>query len=163
VAVFIGEAFGHPFNDWTARQYIRRHKGGFEAETRLWSIYIAIVFMTAGLVLVGQTLHRHLMVAGIIFGWGMHGFGVMLNSVAVTAYALDSYPTAPAEVGGWINFMRVIGGFSVGYFQQPWGEKVGFDVSFGTQSGIVAFSVIFVVLAHVYGHSLRARFGPLRA
>jgi hypothetical protein len=161
VAVFIGEAFGQPFNAWTARRYIKRHGGVFEAECRLWTIYIADACIAAGLILVGMTLHHHLSVAGIIMGWGMHIFGIMLNSVAVTAYALDSYPTAPAEVGGWIQFMRVIGGFSVGYFQQPWGMRVGYDVSFGTQAAIVAASVFFVLAAHRYGHRLRAKYGPI--
>ncbi|EMC95145.1 hypothetical protein BAUCODRAFT_123616 [Baudoinia panamericana UAMH 10762] len=163
IAVFLGEAFGHPWNDWTARHYIHRHHGVFEAESRLWTIYIGIAFMVAGLILVGQTLQHHLSVVGIIFGWGMNVFGVMLNSVSVTSYALDSYPMAPAEVAGWINFMRVIGGFSVGYFQQPWGQRVGFDASFGTQAAIVAFSGIFVATAHIYGHRLRAHFGPIRS
>lgn len=161
VAVFIGEAFGHPFNEFTARRFIAKHKGLYEAEARLWTIYIAIVFMVAGLVLVGQALFRHLHVAAIIFGWGMHAFGVMLSSVSVTAYCLDAYPLAPAEVGGWINFMRVAGGFSVGYFQQPWGERVGYDASFGTQAAIVGFSVVFVLAAHKYGHYLRVRAGPI--
>ncbi|KAK3115288.1 hypothetical protein LTR53_005511 [Teratosphaeriaceae sp. CCFEE 6253] len=161
VAVFLGEAFGHPWNDWMARRYVHHHRGVYEAEARLWTIYIAIVFMAAGLTLVGQTLQHHLSVVGIVFGWGMNVFGVMLNSVAVTAYALDSYPLAPAEVGGWINFMRVAGGFSVGYFQQPWGAKVGFDASFGTQAAIVGFSGLFVAIAHVFGHRLRVRAGPI--
>ena len=161
VAVFIGEVVGHYFNDWLARRYIARHKGVYEAEARLMGIYIAIVFMVAGLILVGQSLQSILPVVAVVFGWGMTVFGIMLSSVAVTAYALDAYPTAPAEVGGWINFMRVAGGFSVGYFQQPWGKRNGYDVSFGIQAAIVAFSVVFVLAAHRFGHRLRARSGPL--
>ncbi|KAH6642757.1 major facilitator superfamily domain-containing protein [Boeremia exigua] len=161
VAVFIGEAFGHFFNEWIARRYIGRHKGVYEAEARLPTIYIALVFMVAGLVLIGQSLEKLLPVVAVVFGWGLMTFGIMLSSVAVTAYALDAYPTVPAEVGGWINFMRVAGGFSVGYFQQPWGDRVGFATSFGTQAAIVAFSGVFVVAAHVYGHRLRARFGQI--
>ena len=157
----LGELFGHFFNDALAHRYTHKHKGIFEPEVRLLTIYIASVPMMAGLILVGQSLYHHLPVAGIIFGWGMHSFGVMTNSVATTSYALDSYPTVPAEIACWINFARVIGGFSVGYYQQPWGNRVGYDASFGTQAAIVGFSLVFVVSANIWGHKLRLRSGPV--
>jgi len=158
VGIFLAEMFGHFFNDAMARRYIHRHKGVFEPEVRLITLYIAAVPMMAGLILVGQTLERHLPVVAVVFGWGMSSFGIMLNSVATQAYALDSYPTAPAELAGWIQFARVIGGFSVGYYQQSWGLKVGYGASFGTQAAIVGFSLLFVAAAHVWGHKLRRRF-----
>ena len=125
-------------------------------------IYISIVFMVPALVLVGQALQKHLQVAAVIFGWGMFSFGVMCMSVATTAYALDSYPTAPAELGGWINFARCFGGFSVGYFQQPWATRVGAAESFGVQAAIVVVAAIPVIITHVYGHRLRQRAGDIK-
>ncbi|PNH48188.1 hypothetical protein VD0004_g318 [Verticillium dahliae] len=161
VGVIFGEVFGHYINDWIAQRYVRKHNGVFEPEARLYMIYLAAIPMIGGLVLLGQALDRHLSVAAVIMGWGLHSFGIMLTSVAVSAFVLDSYPTAPAEVSGWSNFARAIGGFSVGYFQQPWGARVGFDGSFGTQAGVVAFGVIIVGIVHKYGHSLRLRAGPI--
>lgn len=114
--------------------------------------------MVPALVLVGQALERHLHVAAVIFGWGLFSFGVMTMSVAVTAYALDSYPTAPAELGGWINFARTFGGFSVGYFQSPWEQRVGAAGSFGTQAAIMAVAAVPVLLVHIYGRWMRQRF-----
>jgi hypothetical protein len=87
----------------------------------------------------------------------MFTFGVMTTSVAVTTYAIDAYPTAPGEVSGYINFMRVIGGFSVGYFQQPWGLAVGYAASFGTQAAIVAVALVPFICLHVFGKSLRSK------
>ena len=87
----------------------------------------------------------------------MFTLGVMTTSVAVTTYAIDAYPIAPGEVSGFINFMRVIGGFSFGYFQQPWGHKVGYDASFGTQAAIVALSLVPIALLHRYGKNLRSK------
>lgn len=155
VAIILGEIFGHFFNDSLARRYIHRHKGVFEPEVRLNTIYLSAVFMIPGLILLGFALAQHLHYAVVIVGWGMFVFGVMTTSVAVTTYAIDAYPTAPGEVSGLINFMRVIGGFSVAYFQQPWGEKVGFEASFGTQAAIVAFSLVPIGLLHRYGKNLR--------
>ncbi|KAF4547707.1 Hypothetical protein D9617_37g012330 [Elsinoe fawcettii] len=162
VAIFIGEFFGHFFNDFLANRYIRKHSGVFEPEARLFMLYIAAVPMVAGLVLIGQTLQKSLPVVGVIFGWGMSAFGVMLNSVATQAYALDAYPLASAEVAGWLNFARVIGGFSVGYYQQPWGMRSGYAVTFGTQAGIVAASLIFVIALNLFGRKLRIRAGPAK-
>ncbi len=96
--------------------------------------------------IVGQALGHHLHWVAIVFGWGMYVVGCLIASVAITAYALDSYPTGSGEVSALINFARIIGtaaptflrvtltstgGFSVGYFQLDWGEKNGYDVSFG--------------------------------
>lgn len=47
--------------------------------------------MIPGLIIVGQTLQRHLSYAGIIMGWGMYVFGVMLATVAITAYGKYIY------------------------------------------------------------------------
>ncbi|KAH7016731.1 major facilitator superfamily domain-containing protein [Ilyonectria destructans] len=161
VGVFLGEIFGHFFNDYMAHRYIKQHKGVFKPEVRLWTIYISIVFMVAALILLGQSFENALSVVAVIFGLGIFAFGVMTMSVSVTAYALDSYPNAPAELSCWLNFARTAGGFAVGYFQQPWLERVGADASFGTQAGIVAFAAIPVVLAHIYGASMRQKHGPL--
>jgi hypothetical protein len=178
VAVSLGEAFGHFFNDWVANRYVRKHEGIFKPEARLVTNYIAAAFMIPGLIIVGQTLEKHLSYAGIIMGWGMYVFGVMLATVAITAYALDSYGNASAEVSGLLNFARgelagkesiyelanvgaVIAGFSVGYFQQPWGAKSGFGVSFGIQAAIVAVAVAIIALLQKFGGKMRAKGGPV--
>ncbi|KAF4999954.1 hypothetical protein FDECE_11356 [Fusarium decemcellulare] len=162
VGVLLGEVFGHYFNDYLARRYVRKHKGVFEPEARLFTIYIAAFFMIGGLILLGQALHHHLSPAAIIIGWGMYSFGIMITSVAVTAYVLDSYPSAPVEVSGWANIARAMSGFSVGYFQEPWGAKVGYDASFGTQAAVVGVSIIMVGIVHRYGHALRLKTGQVR-
>jgi len=161
VAVTIGELFGHFFNDYLAARYVRTHKGHFKPEARLWTNYISAFFMIPGLVIVGQALHLSLSPAAIILGWGMYVFGVMTASVAITAYALDNYPQASGEVSGFLNFARTAGGFAVGYFQSPWGEKSGYDVSFGIQAAVVAVATIVLILMHRYGHAIRLWSGPL--
>lgn len=111
--------------------------------------------MVPGLILLGFALAQHMHYGVIVVGWGSFTIGVMLASVAVTTYAIDSYPNAPGEVSGFINFMRVIGGFTVGYYQQPWGAKVGYDTSFGTQAAICALSLVPIAALHRYGKLLR--------
>lgn len=156
VAIVLGESFGHFFNDFLAHRYIRRHRGLFEPEARLWTNYIAAIFMIPGLILVGEGLHKHLHWVALVFGWGMYVFGVLTASVAISTYALDCYPTRSGEVANYLNFARVGGGFAVGYFQQSWGSRVGYDVSFGTQAAIVVCAIVVLVCIQVFGKRMRA-------
>lgn len=86
----------------------------------------------------------------------------MISSVGITAYVLDSYPNGSGEVSSFMNFARTIGGFTVGYFQQPWGAAEGYDVSFGIQSVVVAAAVAILIGLHVFGARMRAKGGPLK-
>ena len=124
-AVILAALFGHFFNDYVARRYIRKHDGIFVPEARLVTCYLAACFMIPGIILVGQALEHDLQYGAIIIGWGLYAGGVMIASVAITAYLLDSYPTGSGEVNCFLNFARTIGGFAVGYFQQPWGARNG--------------------------------------
>ncbi|GAA6063018.1 hypothetical protein JCM10212_001797 [Sporobolomyces blumeae] len=161
VALTIGEIFGHWANDKVASSYIRRHNGVFAPECRLYVFFGAAVLMIAGLNIVGSALEHTLSVAAIIIGWGCYVVGVMIASVAVTAYALDCYPTASGEVSAAINLGRTTGGFACGYFELEWGLKSGFDTSFGIQSAVVGFATILVVGLVVFGERLRKWAGPL--
>ena len=114
VGVVLGEVFGHYFNDFIAARYTAKNGGVFVPEGRLSPIYLSGFFIIPGLILIGQALENHLHWVAIVMGWGMFVFGCMVASVAITAYALDSYPTAAGEVSALINFARLVGGFSVG-------------------------------------------------
>ena len=48
--------------------------------------------MLAGLVLLGFSLEQgyHYMIAAL--GWGLYVFGIMITTVGLNAYVLDSYP-----------------------------------------------------------------------
>jgi hypothetical protein len=118
--------------------------------------------MIVGLVLLGLGLQRHLNIGVLIVGWGMHTCGLVILSVTTFAYAVDSYPTVPAEIAGWISFIRVAGGFSVGYYQQPWGEAIGYDKSFGTQAAFVGLGALAVAAIHKFGHRLRIKSGDIK-
>ncbi|OAL19027.1 hypothetical protein AYO22_10356 [Fonsecaea multimorphosa] len=162
IGVTLGEALGHWLNDWNAARYTGRHDGLFKAEARLPVTYLGTVIMVPGLVLLGQSFEHLLHWLGVAFGWGIYIFGAMLSSVAITAYALECYPQASGEVSAFINFMRVMGGFAVGYFQQPWGLSVGYGASFGTQAAVIVAAGVILTFIHVYGEKLRIKGGPLR-
>lgn len=161
VSTILGELFGHSFNDFLANRYIASHKGHYKPEARLPTNYFAAFLMIPGLILLGQALEKQLHWSTIVVGWGLYTFGVMISSVATTAYLLDCYQTGSGEVAGLLNFARTFGGFAVGYFQQPWGRLDGYGTSFGIQAAVVAAAVGILTVLMVWGPKLRAKGGPL--
>ncbi|BCS26716.1 putative MFS transporter [Aspergillus puulaauensis] len=161
VAAILGEIAGHWLHDFVASQSSKRNNGRLEPEARLLAIYIAFPFMIAGLVLLGFALEEeyHYMLTAL--GWGLYVFGIMIVTVAVNAYVLDSYPEASGEVAAWINFGRTAGGFIVSYFMVEWAGKQGAKRQFGTMTGIVGFATLMVVFLGVFGKGLRRWAGPV--
>jgi hypothetical protein len=75
-------------------------------------MWISTPFILAGLVGLGFCLEDgyHYMVTSLF--WGLYVFGIMITTVGLNAYNLDSYPEASGEVSSWINFARTTGGKS---------------------------------------------------
>lgn len=75
-----------------AAAYMKRHNGRLEPEARLTVIWFSTPFMLAGLVLLGFALQQayHYMICSL--AWGLYVFGIMITTVGVNAYVLDSYP-----------------------------------------------------------------------
>ncbi|KAK7967095.1 uncharacterized protein PG986_001372 [Apiospora aurea] len=160
-AVILGELAGHFLHDILAKQYIRTHKGHFEPEVRLRAIIVALPFMLVGLVLLEQSLQNqwHYMVASI--AWGLYVFGVMITTVAISSYNLDSYPEASGEVSAWVNMARTLGGFIINYFQVRWAHARGTKESFGVQAAICGGAFLLILLLMWKGESMRIWAGPL--
>ena len=64
-------------------QSIRRNKGVFEAESRLWAAYIAVPLYICGFVTLGAARQERLTTGALIMGWGITEFSVMTGTVAV--------------------------------------------------------------------------------
>ncbi|KAK8037885.1 hypothetical protein PG994_014652 [Apiospora phragmitis] len=155
-AVILGELAGHFLHDFLAKQYIRTHKGHFEPEVRLRAIIVALPFMLVGLVLLGQSLQNqwHYMIASI--SWGLYVFGVMITTVAISSYNLDSYPEA------WGRSPHgTLGGFIISYFQVRWANARGTKESFGVQAAICGGAFLLILLLMWKGRSMRIWAGPL--
>ncbi|KAJ7198622.1 major facilitator superfamily domain-containing protein [Mycena haematopus] len=159
VAVILGELIGRYTNDWLMNLAIRRNKGVFEAETRLWACYVALPLYIVGFVVLGASFQKHLSAGGIVMGWGLAEVAIMINTVAVYAYCNDAFPKNQGEVSALINLCRVLGGFAVAYFQVPWATKNGAFQVFGVEAAIVAGLFLLIVPAlQLKGRSLREHF-----
>lgn len=65
---------------------------------------------------------------------------------AITAYALEKYPSHSTTVSAIINMWRTCGGFSVGYFQASWIARNGVGVVFGIQAAVVIAGVVLTIV-----------------
>lgn len=159
--MILGEIIGHWLHDANAWQYIRSHKGNFEPEARLRVIYLSLPLIILGLVLFGQAMEDgwHYMATAV--AWGLYVFGMMITTVALNSYCLDSYPAASGEVSAWLNMSRTVGGFIVSYFQVSWAEAQGTKLSFGIQAAICAGAILLVIGLQIFGKQMRVWAGPL--
>ena len=73
---------------------MKRNHGILEPEARLKVMWVSTPFMVSGLILLGFCLEDgyHYMVTSL--AWGIYVFGIMITTVGVNAYNLDSYPEA---------------------------------------------------------------------
>jgi MFS family permease len=136
LAVILGELGGRFLNDRIMNITVRKNKGIFEAESRLWACYVAMPLFTCGFLTLGAGV-QHLNKAAFILGWGIAEVAVMVNTVAVYAYCNDCFPRRQGEISALLNLARVLGGFSVAYFQVPWATKSGGIQTFGVEAAIV--------------------------
>ncbi|OSD00956.1 MFS general substrate transporter [Trametes coccinea BRFM310] len=178
VSVLLGQLVGHHINDFIVTRAIRRNGGVYEAESRLWcvsphittdisprplrmrrSCAIALPIYVAGLIVSGAAFQNKLSVAAVIMGWGIREIAVMVNTVAIYAYANDCFPRFPGEISGLLNLFRTLGGFAMPYFQTTWARKRGSLQVFGCEAAIVA-GMFFMIVPAVYhlGPKLRAKY-----
>ncbi|KAG2365589.1 major facilitator superfamily domain-containing protein [Suillus spraguei] len=120
VAVLFGEFIGRHMNDFIMNLNIRKNGGFFEAESRLWTCYLAMPLYICGFLTLGAGI-QNLNKVALIMGWGIALVAITLNTVA-------------GEVSALLNFARSVGGFAVAYFQVPWATKSGALMVFGVEA-----------------------------
>ncbi|KZS87001.1 MFS general substrate transporter [Sistotremastrum niveocremeum HHB9708] len=159
VSVIIGEIIGRYVNDWIAENRIKKNKGVFESEMRLWMLYLALPIYIAGFVLIGASFQKRLSVAALVFGWGMAEVATMMSTVAVYAYCNNAFPRHQGEISSLINLARTLGGFAVAYYQVPWATKHGALQTFGCEAAVVAGLFILIIpLVQLKGRSMREKY-----
>jgi len=137
----------------------RRNHGVFEAESRLWACYIGTPLYICGFVVLGAAFQKHLSVGALVMGWGTSAVGVMVNTVAVYAFANDCFPKHQGEISSLLNLARMMGGFSVAFYQVPWAKKHGALQTLGCEAAVVGGLFIFIVpTLQLTGRTLRRYF-----
>ena len=117
--------------------------------------------MATALLVLGFALQNswHYMVVAVFYG--VQVAGIMITTTAVNTYLLDAYPEGSGEVGAWIAFGRVFGGFMATYINIPWVQKIGPAKVFGIQAGVTVGAALIVVFLQVFGKRLRQAQGRM--
>ena len=110
IGCFVGQIWGHWFNDFLCRRYIRRHNGKYVLENRLWGTYGPVLLMFTAFVLYGQAIQHALHWIVLLLAWAFLTSGFIATTTAVSAYALDCFPFHASIVASIINFWRTTGG-----------------------------------------------------
>jgi len=157
--VLVGELVGHYFNDITAYRLIKRNKGVFEAEMRLWTLYVAMPFFVAGFITLGECFEYKLNVGGLVMGWFLAEFGILLSTVCIYNYLNNCFPAYNGEVSAIVNFWRTLGGFAVPYFQVDWATANGAVQTFGVEAAIsLGLFLLIIPLLQLKGRTIRHNF-----
>ncbi|KAF2136895.1 uncharacterized protein K452DRAFT_302392 [Aplosporella prunicola CBS 121167] len=164
VGTLLAEAYGHYANDLILRRHLHKHNHTQHApttlpvpEARLTAVYPPLTLGVAGLVLFGQTLQQHHHWAALAVAWGMVTFATLATTTPISAYVLDTFPLHAAPAAAWLNAWRVVGGFSVVYFQLGWVARAGPGVAFGCQGAVIAAVGCAVVVTQRFGRAWRER------
>ena len=115
--------------------------------------YIAVPLYVCGFLALGTGFQKHDSVGAVVIGWGIAEVATMVNTVAVCAslydvrstrevsrsissdaYLNDCFPKNHGEISALLHVSRVLGGFSVAYFQVPWATKHGALQTFGCEA-----------------------------
>lgn len=83
MAVVLGELIGRFLNDWILEKSVKRNKGVFEAENRLWACYVGVPLYICGFVVLGAAVQEKLSVGAVIMGWGIAEVAIMIITVAI--------------------------------------------------------------------------------
>ncbi len=141
---------------------MRKHAGHIEPEARLIIIWLASPIMAISILIIGFALQRswHWSVLAVFFAGQV--MGIMIATVAVNAYLLDSYPEGSGEVGAWIVVGRTMGGFMATYIEINWVTKSGPKNALGAQTGITAAAGLIILFLGFYGKRLRKAQGQMK-
>ncbi|PWW79971.1 MFS transporter [Tuber magnatum] len=157
IGVILGELWGHFVNDFIQARSIRKNKGLFEPESRLWAIHFSTGFTAVGLGLLGIGLQNLWSWGVIALLWGAYIWSLMISTVATSAYVLDCFPGSSAAASALLNFTRVLHGFLVPFFQNKWANAVGANWSFGTQAIVCVLAFGVIPLVQRYGKRWREK------
>ncbi|KAF8248531.1 MFS general substrate transporter [Wilcoxina mikolae CBS 423.85] len=157
VAIVAGELFGHFVNEEIQTRIIRTQKGRFIPELRLLALIPSTFLMGVGVSFLGWALGKHWHWLSVAIFWGIFVFAAMCSTVVISAYLLDSFPNDSVAVAALLNFTRVLFGFLVPIFQNPWAQKVGAEWSLSTQGAICVFAYGLVLVVQMRGKEWRVK------
>jgi len=179
IGCIIGEGTAGWVSDAIINAYAKRHNGYRKPEARLYLLPLTIL-LAIGTSTYGYCVqnHRHWIEAAVCMA--ISGLGTQVGTTMVYTYATDAYKPQSGEIGAVINLFKsggstsysvllnevlqlltlsLVFAFNIGFYALPFGEKVGFNVSFATLAAINLVLLLPLLLLIWKGDKIRARQG----
>ncbi|WPH00966.1 Hypothetical protein R9X50_00380000 [Acrodontium crateriforme] len=163
---FLGNVIGSWLGGWLVDRYSNwrsKENGGiFEPESRLHLLIIPALVSSAGCLLFGYGVGKHLHWAAMFFGYGMLSVGLTFVPVVTTTYVSDSYLPVNADALLLVNGLKNVVAFGFLYGVVPWVSEAGYIDVFGTQAGIYVGIMFLAIPLIISGQRIRHKSGRWR-
>ncbi|KAJ3518801.1 hypothetical protein NM208_g14376 [Fusarium decemcellulare] len=159
VAAIIGSLIGIPagghLGDMTA-DYLTKKNGGIrEPEMRLPVLVLSMITTPLALILYGVGIEHELHWIVPTIGLGLLNFSITQASSVCLVYVIDAYRPVAGEVSLAVLGFKAMFGFLLSFYTNPWINKSGYQVAYGTMAGIAAVVLVLWIPFYVWGKRIR--------
>ncbi|KAI9695043.1 MAG: hypothetical protein M1822_000660 [Bathelium mastoideum] len=157
IGAVLGELAGGPFSDFIVQRLARRRNGQRRPETRLHSMYPALVCIVVGLVVFGVTLQQRKHYIVPLVGLTIFIFGMQASTTVVFTYPVDCYLAQGADALALVGGLKNVVSFIIPFYINPMINSIGVQDSFVSMAMIsLGLALICVFSLLFYGERLRA-------
>jgi len=134
----------------------KRNRGIYEPEFRLYPMTLCLIFTVLGLALYGYGLQQYWNPLITSFVLGVMLFGILIGSIASSAYILDGFHSLSNEVFVASMAFKNLLFYSMSYYVNNWVAVRGPMQMFGVFAGISAFFILLGVPMFIWGKRYRS-------
>lgn len=151
-----GLIYGHFLSDRIPMWLVRRNKGLWKPEYRLYALWPTnFILMPLGLGLVGITMHYKLHWIVLAIGHVFVTIGSMIPIPVTVNYICECFRSHTTEATLVLNSMRLFLGLSINFYINPWADEVGLGWVYGMMGFFSLFAFCFLIVLMVAGHRIR--------
>lgn len=162
IGAILGELCSGPVTDfmmYRARRKAIEHGGTAPAEVRLQGIWTGAITVPIGLIIYGVTVHFATTFIAPCIAMALACFGIqIIASVCYTYSCSDCYRSRSNDVSQCFNFFRQIFGLTLGFYSIPFGQKIGYDLSFTFFAALCILAFLPIVVLMYKGEKWRKNF-----
>ena len=143
-------------SDPTIKFFVKRNKGIYEPEFRLFPMAICLVFTVLGLSLYGYGLQQFWNPPLTAIVHSVILFGIIVGAIASSAYILDAFRDLSNEVFIMSMAFKNFFFYGMSYYVNNWIVVGGPMQMFGWFAGISAFVILLGVPLYIWGKRYRS-------
>ena len=135
---------------------VKRNKGIYEPEFRLFPMVLCLIFTVLGLTLYGYGLQQYWNPPLTAIVHAVMLFGILIGAISSSAYILDGFRDLSNEVFIMAMAFKNFFFYGMSYYVNNWIVTGGPMQMFGTFAGISAFVILLGLPMYVYGKRYRS-------